>query len=390
MTPAHVVYDARPTAGLIDAHGPMTIHDDVRPVRSAEQLDWPRLASYIREHATVLGMASADLTRDMDVQQFAGGHSNLTYRLSFGGDPELVLRRAPFGPVAPTAHDVAREYRWLAALHPGFPLAPRPHLLCEDVGVLGAVFYLMERRHGFVVRAEEPPVLVDQPDLRRRVSCAMVDTLADLHAIDVHRHGLSALGKPAGFMARQVHGWTERWQRARTSDIADMDLVAEWLRTRLPCDPTVPSVIHGDFKLDNVMLDPSDPGRLVAVLDWEMCALGDPLVDLGILLTYWSHIRPGDADDALSSVTSRHGWFTRDEIIDRYARRTGRDVSDIRFYETFATFKVAVIIQQIYIRYVHGQTDDPRFAHFGARVEQLAREARALSSQPTTRIRPRH
>jgi aminoglycoside phosphotransferase (APT) family kinase protein len=333
-------------------------------------------------------MASANLTRDLDVHQFAGGHSNLTYLLSFGSDHELVLRRAPLGPVAPTAHDMSREYRWLAALHPVFPLAPRPYLLCEDVGVLGAVFYLMERRRGFVVRAEEPPVLDNQPDRRQRVSSAMIDTLADLHAIDIHRHGLSALGKPAGFIARQVRGWTERWQRSRTNDIADMDAVAEWLQLHLPGDPAVPSVIHGDFKLDNVMLDASDPGRLAAVLDWEMCALGDPLVDLGILLTYWSHTQPGVAGDALAPVTSRHGWFTRDEIIDRYAQRTGRDVSDIRFYETFAAFKVAVIIQQIYFRYARGQTDDPRFAHFGSRVEQLAREARALSGQRITRGRP--
>jgi aminoglycoside phosphotransferase (APT) family kinase protein len=357
----------------------MTTLDDVRPVRSAEQLDWPRLASYLREHATALDASGVDLAHEVEVQQFAGGHSNLTYLLRVGGG-ELVLRRAPFGPVAATAHDMAREYRWLAALHPIFPLAPRPYVLCEDAGVLGAIFYLMERRRGVIVRADEPPALVDHPDLRRRVSAALIDALADLHAIDVDRHGLSGLGKPAGFMARQVRGWTERWQRSRTSDIADMDRVAEWLQTHLPGD-SAPSVIHGDYKLDNVMLNASDPGRLTAVLDWEMCALGDPLVDLGILLTYWSHIRPGDASDALASVTNRNGWFTRDEIIECYSQRTGRDLSALGFYETFASFKVAVIIQQIYFRYASGQTDDPRFAHFAARVEQLAREARALSTR---------
>jgi aminoglycoside phosphotransferase (APT) family kinase protein len=289
-----------------------------------------------------------------------------------------VVRRPPFGPVPPTAHDMAREFRWLSAMHAVFPLAPRPYLLCEDLDVIGAVFYAMERRRGIVVRAEEPAALA-HPEARRRLSQALIDTLADLHAIDVAASGLSALGKPAGFVERQVRGWSDRWHRSKTTPLPEMDALAEWLRDHLPGDPPAPSVVHGDFKLDNVMLDPDDVGRIVAIFDWEMSALGDPLVDLGIVLTYWSTTAPPEQRDALTTVTHRPGYFTRDDIIERYAARSGRNLSGIRYYEIFAVFKIAVVIQQIYYRYVQGQTTDARFATFGARVEYMARHAANLA-----------
>src|SRR5262249_34095127 len=197
-------------------------------------------------------------------------------------------------------------------------------------------------------------------------------------AIDVTGPPMSELGKPAGFVERQLRGWTERWERAKTTEVPEMESVLTWLRERLPPNADPPSVVHGDFKLDNVLLDPLDPSRLVAVFDWEMSALGDPLVDLGILLAYWSPTAPPSQRDALSTVTDRPGWLTRDEIIARYAARSGRDVSAIQFYETFALFKIAVVIQQIYFRYVRGQTDDSRFANFGERVDYLARHAARL------------
>jgi aminoglycoside phosphotransferase (APT) family kinase protein len=353
---------------------------DATPVRSAEQLDWPPLAAWLRERLPSCGIAGLDLSRDMAVAQFAGGHSNLTYLLRFG-DTELVLRRPPFGPVPPTAHDMAREYRWLAAVHPLFPRAPRPYLLCDDPRVIGSVFYVMERRYGLVVRHDEPPALADRPPQRRRVSEALVDTLADLHAIDVAAHGLGSLGKPAGFVERQVRGWTERWHRSKIADVPEMEAVAGWLMERLPPDPVHPSIVHGDFKLDNVMLDVDDVGRVVAVFDWEMSALGDPLVDVGLLLAYWAATAPPGHRDALTRVTDRPGWFTRDEIVERYGARTGRDMSAIRFYETFAVYKIAVVIQQIFYRFVQGQTDDPRFAALGDRVAHLAREAASLAQR---------
>jgi aminoglycoside phosphotransferase (APT) family kinase protein len=311
----------------------------------------------------------------MQVAQFPGGHSNLTYLVRFGG-AELVVRRPPFGPVPPTAHDMAREYRWLAALNPIFPEAPQPYLLCDDHGVIGSTFYVMERRGGLVVRQEEPPALAESQDARAGASAALIDTLAKLHNLDVAASGLSGLGKPAGFVERQVRGWSERWRRSKTHEVPEMDALAEWLGDHLPPDPGQPSVVHGDFKLDNVMLDAGDVRRIVAVLDWEMCALGDPLVDVGILLSYWGPTAPTDQHDSLTTVTNRPGWFTRDDILQRYAARTGFDLSGIGFYETFALFKIAVVIQQIYYRYSQGQTDDPRFAGFGERVSFLARQAR--------------
>jgi aminoglycoside phosphotransferase (APT) family kinase protein len=349
---------------------------DVMQIRTAEQLDWARLVAWLREHLPACGIPGLDVSREPDVAQFPGGHSNLTYLVRFGpGDHgEIVVRRPPFGPVPPTAHDMAREFRWLSALHGVFPLAPRPYLLCQDTEVIGSVFYAMERRHGVVVRADEPPE-ISEPVARRRVSEAFVATLADLHAIDVRSGALSGLGKPAGFVERQVRGWTDRWQRSQTTALPEMDGLAAWLLQRLPPDATPPAIVHGDFKLDNVMLDPRDAGRVVAVFDWEMSALGDPLVDLGIVLAYWEPTAPPLERDALTTVTHRPGYFTRDEVVERYAARSTRDLSNIGFYEVFALFKIAVVIQQIYYRYVQGQTTDARFATFDARVAYLARKA---------------
>lgn len=339
--------------------------NDTRPVRASEQLDWETLAEYLRREL--------DLSGPMTVSQFPGGHSNLTYDLAFG-DFELVLRRPPFGPVPPRAHDMARECRVLSAVHPHFALAPKPYLLCEDTSIIGSVFYVMERRRGIVIRNEEPSFFDE--DLRRRVSGSMIDTLAGLHAIDVAAQGLDSLGKPAGFVARQINGWTERWHGAKTGDVPHMEALAGWLAERVPADPPRATLVHGDFKLDNVMLSHEDPAHLVGVFDWEMSAIGDPLVDLGILLCYWVHAV--SENDAIPSVTTRPGWFRREEIIARYASRSGADVDDIAVYEVFAVFKLAVVIQQIYARYVRGQTDDPRFAPLGERVAWLARIAGEL------------
>ena len=338
---------------------------DTRPVRASEQLDWDRLATFLRAGLGVRG--------EMSVAQFPGGHSNLTYELRFA-DADLVMRRPPFGPVPPRAHDMVREARVLAAIHPHFPLAPRPLLVCEDTSVIGSVFYVMERRRGIVVRNEEPQGWT--PQLRTAISRSMIDRLADLHAIDVSAQGLETLGKPAGFMARQIRGWGERWHKAKTAEVPDMEALAVWLEEHIPADPARPALVHGDYKLDNVMLDAGDPTRLIGVFDWEMSAIGDPLVDVAILLCYWVHA--ASADDAIPGVTKRPGWFTRDEILARYAEHSARSVDDIRVCEVFAVFKLAVVIQQIYARFVRGQTDDPRFAPLGARVSDLARIARGL------------
>jgi aminoglycoside phosphotransferase (APT) family kinase protein len=329
---------------------------ETRPVRSSEQLDGSRLAAYLRERLPL----PAD---EMVIEQFPGGHSNLTYLLRFG-ETELVLRRPPFGPVPARAHDMAREYRVLAAVHPVFALAPQPLLLCEDTSVIGSIFYVMERRRGLIIRENEPAGFT--PALRQRISESVIDTLADLHAVTP----AASIGKPAGFVARQVQGWTERWHGSKTSEVTEMDHLAAWLAERLPHDSAQPAIVHGDYKLDNVMLDERDLARVTGVFDWEMTAFGDPLVDVGILLCYWVYAFPLPGP----------GWFTRDEILERYAARSGRDVSNIRFYEVFALFKLAVVIQQIYARYHRGQTDDPRFASLGQRVHDVARVATSISS----------
>ncbi|MBC7908954.1 MAG: phosphotransferase family protein [Pyrinomonadaceae bacterium] len=351
-------------------------------VRPSEELDLDALSAYLR--AALPSSATndeGDAKSRLEVRQFPGGHSNLTYLIRFNGD-EFVLRRPPMGPVAPTAHDMPREYKLLNAVHPSFPLAPKPVLLCEDASVVGAPFYLMERKRGLIVRHRVPPEIGDDVNMRRRVSESVVDTLVALHAVDIHATGIVQIGKPLGFVARQVRGWTERWQRSKTSEVPEMEAVSRWLNERIPVetDVTAATLVHNDFKLDNVMLEREDPARVVAVLDWEMCTVGDPLIDVGLFICYWTlKDEEENSGESLSAVTHGEGWMTRGEIIERYAQKTGRDLSHIKFYETFALFKVAVILQQIYFRFARGQTRDERFKSFDRRVLNLARAAHELS-----------
>ena len=351
---------------------------DLQGVRVGEEIDRDALQEYLNAHLPELAASTSNFSGD--IVQFSGGHSNLTYLINAGSNflsygEEFVLRRPPVGPVAPTAHDMPREFRLLQAVHPHFALAPRPILLCEDTSVIGAPFYLMERRNGMIVRNRIPHEIGDDQALRRRVSEAVVDTLAALHAVDIYATGLVQIGKPAGFVQRQVRGWSERWQRSKTSEVPEMDQVIQWLGERIPVESNNgAAIVHNDFKLDNIMLDTGDPSRVVAVLDWEMCSVGDPLIDLGLLLCYWT-LKGADDRQSLRAVTTGPGWLTRAEIIERYALKTGRDLSHIVFYETFARFKVAVIIQQIYFRFVRGQTSDERFRHFDRLVLELANDA---------------
>jgi len=359
---------------------------DTAPIRSGEELDLPALERYLREHLSELLPGEPLTPAGIYVEQFPGGHSNLTYLVRLGGH-EFVLRRPPFGPVAPTAHDMPREYRLLVAVHPLFPLAPRPYLLCEDQSVIGVPFYLMERRRGLVIRRDVPKEIGDDLDLRRRVSEGMIDTLATLHAVDIYSSGLANIGKPVGFVTRQLKGWTERWHRSKTNELPEIDGVIEWLANRLPPEPDPEAgrpatLVHNDFKLDNTMLDPSNPARVVAVLDWEMCTVGDPLIDVGIFLCYWTMKDDPEARrESISPVTTLPGWISRQEVIQRYAQQTGRDLSGIAFYEVFALFKVAVVLQQIYFRYIKGQTHDERFKEFDRRVDGLAKAALDLAEK---------
>lgn len=363
-----------------------TTTPDTAPIRPGEELNLDAIERYVRAHSPELLTGNPSANEHVAVEQFPGGHSNLTYLVRLG-DQEFVLRRPPFGPVAPTAHDMPREYRLLAAVHPLFPLAPRPYLLCEDTSIIGVPFYLMERRRGLVIRRDIPKEIGDDLDMRRRVGYGMVDTLAALHSVDIYSSGLVNIGKPVGFVTRQVRGWTDRWHRSRTSESDAIDRVIQWLADRIPPEPDPEAgrpatLVHNDFKLDNVMLDPKDPSRVVAVLDWEMCTVGDPLIDLGIFLCYWAMKEDPEARrESISPVTTEPGWITRQEVIKRYLQNTGRDLTGIAFYEVFALFKTAVVLQQIYFRYVRGQTRDERFKSFDRRVNGLACAAWELAEK---------
>jgi aminoglycoside phosphotransferase (APT) family kinase protein len=369
------------------ARGPsktvMTARNDSTSVRAGEELDSAALDSYLREYPAEQ-FSKLDPNSAIEIEQFPGGHSNLTYLIRYG-DREFVLRRPPVGPVAPTAHDMPREYKLLSMINPHFPLAPKPVLLCKDSSIIGVPFYLMERRRGLIVRFKVPPQIGDNVTLRRRVSESVVDTLVALHAVDIQSSGISQIGKPAGFVARQVAGWADRWQRSKTGELAEMDQVIDWLTDRIPPETDRDAtIVHNDFKLDNIMLDENDPARVVAVLDWEMCTVGDPLIDVGLFLSYWT-MKGADNElgqnSSLRAVTNGPGWMTREEIIEQYEAKTGRDLSRIAFYETFARFKVAVVIQQIYFRYIRGQTRDERFRNFDQLVRELVGEALELAER---------
>jgi aminoglycoside phosphotransferase (APT) family kinase protein len=339
----------------------LTLASDTAAVRAGEELKCAALADYLHKHLP--GGASG-----LEVEQFPNGHSNLVYLVRTDRH-EYVLRRPPLGPVAPKAHDMAREYRVLRAVHPHFPEAPQVFLLCEDPSVIGGTFFLMERRRGVVIRDAVPRELAAIPDYQHLVSEAFIDCLVRLHSINVSQPALSSLGKPEGFVERQVHGWAERWNRAKTEEYPDMDAIAQWLNDNLPPSVEV-TLVHNDFKLDNVMLRPSGDG-VEAVLDWEMTTIGDPLADLGLTMCYWSWA-------GMTAVTSQPGWYTRDHFLERYAERTGRDLTHIRYHEVLGIFKLAVILQQIYYRFHHGQTRDERFRAFDQRVRGLIGLAASL------------
>lgn len=355
----------------------MSVTNDSMAVRAGEELDLEALTAYLRDKLALARQAK------LEIEQFPGGHSNLTYLIRCGNQ-EYVLRRPPVGPVAPTAHDMPREFKLLAVIHPHFPLAPKPILLCEDANIIGVPFYLMERRRGLIVRSRIPEEIGESLVLRRRLSEAVVDTLVALHAIDIYSAGIVNIGKPEGFVERQVRGWAGRWERSTTGELAEMDGLISWLRYRIPPDsgPNAqrPTLVHNDFKLDNLMLDHQEPWKIVAVLDWEMCTVGDPLIDLGLAISYWTMLG-GERQSSLRAVTNGPGWMTREEIIERYQAKTRRDLSQIVFYETFARFKVAVVIQQIYYRYVQGQTQDQRFQNFDGLVRELVTEALDLAQR---------
>jgi len=331
---------------------------DVIAVRAEERFDEGALAAWLRGR-----LPGAD--EKLSVAQFGGGHANLTYLLRFGEGPgarEYVLRRPPLGPVAPGSHDMAREHRALSVLWKAFPPAPRAYLFCEDPGLLGAPFVVMERRRGVVVRSRVPEVFGGGRDeaANRKLSEVVVDVLVDFHAVDYEALGLASLGRePARFLERQVEGWLDRYRRAQTRVVPRADELARWLADERPPSPAA-TLLHNDWRLDNMAVAEDDPGRCVAVFDWDMCTIGDPLADLGTLLALWANRAEGGGASPMPTQTP--GFMTREEAVARYGELSGRDVSAVPWYDVFGTFKMAVVLQQIYARYARGQTHDARFA----------------------------
>ena len=341
-------------------------------VREGEGFDLEKVGRYVRERIEEVPEGS------FEVRQFPSGASNLTYLLKVG-EWEGVLRRPPLGPVPPKAHDMGRESGILAKLNAVYPLAPKPYFFCEDEAVIGAPFYVMERRKGVVVDDSFPEGIDPTPELRREMSRTVADTLVELHAIDPKEAGLENLGRPEGFLERQTQGWIGRYEKARTDDVPEAGPLADWLAKNVPESPP-PTIIHNDFKLNNLVLAPEDLTEVRAVLDWEMTTVGDPLFDLAVSLSYWAE--PGDPEElkeVLPTVTSEPGFWSRDEFMERYAEKSGRDLSEMHWYVTFGYFKLAGILQQIYARWKGGQTRDERFATFGSRVQALMQHANSLA-----------
>ena len=342
--------------------------DQANTVRPGETLDADRIGNYLKKELP-------GLDGPVTVHQFHSGFSNLTYLITIGGT-ELVLRRPPVGKKAKTAHDMNREYRILSALKPVFPYVPAPLKYCDDPAVMDVPFYVMERMQGVILRKSLPDTLGIDAAGAGRLCRRLVDVLTALHGLDYRECGLADLGNPDGYVSRQVHGWSTRYRNARTDDVPDFEAVMAWLHTTMPADHDRPALIHNDYKFDNVILDPADPTHITGVLDWEMATIGDPLMDLGASLGYW--VEPDDSDELKlirTLPTLSPGMLTRRQIVDWYQSKTGTTIDTFAWYYGFGLFRLAVIAQQIYYRFYHGQTTDERFRMLGVAVGILERAA---------------
>ena len=332
--------------------------DQPSDIRDGESLDPSAVQSFLENN--IEGVSGP-----VEIKQFPAGFSNLTYLVRAGGR-ELVLRRPPFGKKAVSAHDMGREYKILSALHPVFPYCPRPLAYTEDESILGCPFYVMERIKGIILRRKLPKDMVFPPADATALCRNMVDLLCRLHGLDYKAVGLENFGKPAGYVKRQVAGWSGRFRDAKTPDVPDFEAVMAWLDENQPEDTPFPCIIHNDYKFDNLVLDPDNPLNIIGILDWEMTTIGDPLMDLGCSLAYWiNHDDPDEMQLLVMQPTHLEGMLTRRQIVDLYAEISGRDIGAFDFYYAFGIFRLAVIAQQIYYRYYHGQTKDKRFADLG-------------------------
>jgi aminoglycoside phosphotransferase (APT) family kinase protein len=341
------------------------------PVRQGEELDWQTLDECLK---TVL----PHLRGQPSVSQFAGGNSNLTYRLEYQND-DLVVRRPPFGTKAKSAHSMIREFRIIKSLRPVYPSVPEALYYSDDESVIGAEFYVMRKVPGQLVKETLPPEWHFTPDDTRRFCLRFWEKLIELHVVDYQAAGLGDFGKPEGYVERQVLGWNRRFQRVITSDVDEFADVRDWLEANRPSECGRHAILHGDYRIDNVILDEADPCTIRAVLDWEICALGDPLMDLGNSLAYWMQADdPPELQGLAMQPSTAPGMLSRDDILALYQARTGLDTSRFGFYLVHGYWRIAVILQQIYYRYFHGQTRDERFRTFGLATQSLGLHCRRL------------
>ncbi|MDQ0197859.1 phosphotransferase family protein [Neobacillus ginsengisoli] len=347
---------------------------DTIPVRKGEELNLAILEKFLRENVENLPGSP------LEILQFSAGASNLTYQLRIG-DWEAVLRRPPLGPVAPKAHDMRREFKILSELHPIFNAAPKPLFFSDLHEVVGSSFFIMERKNGLVLDTSFPEGIKVTRELCHQISEIMVEKLVELHSIDYKKTGLTGLSKPDGFMERQVHGWIGRYERAKTDEIEVVASLQKWLVKHIPKHHEA-TIIHYDYKLNNSMFSEKFT-EMVGLFDWEMTTVGDPLADLGVAMSYWNQaddselLRKGLGKDPVTAI--HDGFLTRHQFIELYAKKSGRDVTNLNFYLTFAYFKLAVICQQIYYRFKKGQTQDSRFANFNNFVKSLIQHAAKIA-----------
>ncbi|MDR7075714.1 aminoglycoside phosphotransferase (APT) family kinase protein [Neobacillus niacini] len=327
----------------------------------SEHINWGLLETLIRE--TNPGIPN----EAMKVRKFSEGYSNHTYLLTFG-KWEAVLRRPPFGEIPAKAHDIKREYKILSRLHGVYPLAPKPYLYSDDPAIMGKHFYLMEKKQGVVINDALPETYGSSDLVGPAISKSIINSLVELQKVDYKKANLMDIGKPEGFLERQVHGWIKRYSVSKTHDIAEVAELEAWLVKQIPktVDTTI---VHNDFKLNNLVLDPHDPGEVNGVLDWEMATIGDPMSDIGAVLAYWGEA--GDPDMGISLVTNQKGFFSRREMAELYAKVSGRDISHIDYYTAFGFYKLAVILQQLYYRWKKGAADDERFAKLHIPIANL-------------------
>lgn len=349
------------------------IVDQAGQVRAGEEIDVDMLLPWLREEIPTA-------TGKPEVTQFSGGASNWTYRLKFESE-DLILRRPPAGTRAKSAHDMGREYRLQKALRPHFPYVPPMRAYCEDPGILGDEFYLMDRVEGIIPRRNLPRGVDLTPDQTRRMCTHVLDALLALHKVDYKAAGLDHIGAGAGYVSRQIEGWTARYAKARTWNVPRGRKITKWLQENMPSQETL-CITHNDFRFDNVVLDVNDPTRVVAILDWELATIGDPFMDLGNLLAYW--VEAGDdrlARNTRRQPTTMPGMLTRAEVIDYYCNAIGHRPENMAFYEVYGLFRLAAIAQQIYYRYHHKQTRNPVFKNFWIFVNYLLwRAARRIKA----------